>query len=50
LEIDRCQPIDGLRQLDLIGDRQHDEMTIAVRLKTTTRFKTGVTDLNDLIR
>ena len=43
------QPIDHLRQLDLIGDRQHDEVTSVVGLKAVARFKTSVTNLHDLI-
>lgn len=46
---DRRQPIDHLRQLNLIDDRQHDEMTTVVGLKMATRLKAGVTDLDNLI-
>ncbi len=47
---DRGQPIDHLRQLDLIRHRQHDEVTASVSVKAAARLKTGVTDLHDLIR
>lgn len=47
--VDRGQPIDRLRQLDLISHRQHDEMTTIIGLKAATRFETSVTDLYDLI-
>ena len=49
LKVDRRQPIDYLRHLDLIGDRQYDEMTIACGLKAAARLKTSVTNLHDLI-
>ena len=48
-DVNRSQPIDHLRHLDLIGDRQYDEMTIACGLKAATCFQAGMTDLHDLI-
>jgi hypothetical protein len=44
------QPIERLRQLDLISHRQHDEMTTVIGLKAAARLQTGMTDLHDLIR
>ena len=47
--VDRSQPIDRLRQLARLCDRQHDETTPVVEVKTAACLKGGVVDLDDLI-